>query len=472
MYPSEDAGLVGDTGETRLVVTTQKLQKVLQQREFHLAELIDEVVYAEECKDEAIRGNATVQQSANELEGALQQLIHFHVFLTEEVIMPTLLDAVKLRLGNNDGTTVSVLDSKTRHALQALAASPSLSRMTQQLVRKALAADAEALRDAVAAQPSAADTPGGNRTIEQAIVLSGTLWRKQRELLADLDEIKQRLEVILVTEREGQAEPHGSSPSPGRRGRSAEALMSINRHLRRSSPSGDAPLSTGGALVEAQEQLLLAQRERELLWERQQEREKSETVVSSLLADKRQLENELLYAQRRTLEEQNRNRDLKQRVQELQEVLERTTHETKKGLVNSEAEIQRISRGADVARASLESEVARLRTENQSLVESNERLMQNPSSGETQARHRAAKLEGIVSSLKTDLQIVESRLAVIQEQREAERQRILYQHDREKQRLRTERDECQQLIDKMAVELRLLSQEHQAMRGAASVERM
>ena len=59
--------------------------------------------------------------------------------------------------------------------------------------------------------------------------------------------------------------------------------------------------------------------------------------------------------------------------------------------------------------------------------------------------------------MKADLQIMEMRMSIVQDERDAERRRIMAAHEQERERLRRERDECQKLIDKMSRELQGLS---------------
>lgn len=446
--------------EGQLAVTAHKLQEQLKQREFHLAELIDEVVYADGRCEESLQGSLALQHGAAQLERAFQQLLRFHVVLSEDVILPSLLDTVQRRM---NGATL--LDDETRRTLRQISAAPhAVARPTQQLIDKVLATDAHAL------DSGAGDTvdgngepPGRNHKLEQAIVLGGQLCRHQRDLLGGLEKVHECLAAAVT----GDDSIDGIPWSPTRAA-STDAVMTINREMRRRSSPSRSP-ADGAAIAELRDQLADTRAERDRLLSQLQAQAKSDTVVASLLTDKRQLENELLYAQRRTLEEQGRGRDLRQRVLELEAAVDRLRRAGSQGLVTGEEELRRLSRGADVARASLEGEVERLRAENRALVDAGERLMLNSPSGEVSAKRKAAKLEGVVAALKTDLHIMENRLAVIQDQRGAERERIVAQFEAEKQRLRRERDECQSLIDQMADELNLLSRHDGAMRGATSI---
>jgi hypothetical protein len=84
------------------------------------------------------------------------------------------------------------------------------------------------------------------------------------------------------------------------------------------------------------------------------------------------------------------------------------------------------------------------------------------------SERKIGQLEATVAAMKADLQIMEMRMSIIQDEREAERRRILAAHEQERARLRRERDECQKIIDKMSRELQGLSRSNVGVPAIAS----
>lgn len=227
------------------------------------------------------------------------------------------------------------------------------------------------------------------------------------------------------------------------------------------------------------------------------------------------LKQELAYAQQRALEEQARSRELKKQVAQLEQIaatspiaapppaaaaaavvstskstscphcekvrleLKRKAADYNNARAAWKAEEQRLSSEVDalqrrVAEAEAKAAAAEAAQKKAAAAAEKEHSQHGPLSSSAPPRgattveaprypagpsseRKIGQLEATVAAMKADLQIMEMRMSIVQDERDAERRRIMAAHEQERERLRRERDECQKIIDKMSRELQGLS---------------
>ncbi|CAD2216558.1 hypothetical protein ADEAN_000402000 [Angomonas deanei] len=402
------------------------LEDQLLRREFHLAELIDEIVFAENERKSALERCEHATGRLGQVERLLRYLLQFQLTLVGEIIVPSLLES--------DVEENTLSHPRVRQSLRDLEHDTFLSSETRTLIGKVLSQSLK--RES---SNSVEDAP-----VSRAVRLASQLLRHQKDLLDDLDRLSY------------QALPHELSTGEVR------------------SPSRPA--------LEIQEQLYAIEKERNALRAQLHSVGENEKIIESLLSDKKQLERELVFAQEQTLNYQDKNRKLNQRVLELEDEVHRVkvkyrTVASPKELTSADAksvslvqslrnELQQITHEAQLTKSRLESEVYRLDVENAALRGRQEnaiRAAENP---------QINQLEAVVATLRTELQIMEGRVATIRNQRDVERRRILNLSETERQRLLRDREECRLLLSKMTNELNALEIENANSRGALSLRKM
>lgn len=557
------------------------LQDLLHKREYHLAELIDEVVFAEQERFKAVQEAHSVRELATHLEHAFDQLLQYHITMQKEVLLPTLVASVDVdgvnsrraslarsRSGDeagydvNGGADQADFPTPSNDFLNDLLAEPQLSRETKQLLQAVMqqrrsrkSATSAAARPfppsmSLATSPvEAADVV--QHTTRRAIVLSDSLLRNQETLTRLLRSIQDQAETMLDRWSHGEANTHhkiselpsarpaATAPAdpdvvqtPSQRGATTSKpslpdaspvapfrLENLHQHSERAREIEEALRR-----VEAERDALQWQlRERESAPPVESKKEVAEAAASARLAaeteawgrERVHLKQELAYAQQRALEEQAKCRDLKKQVAQLEQIAATSPIAAPPPPAQStpcrhcekaRAELKRKAADYHAAKAAWRAEEQRLRAEVAGLkqelseaeaktasavaaasataaaaaLQKERRLVaaqaaptaSAPAIGAGAATSSAAtprypagpsserkigQLEATVAAMKADLQIMEMRMSIVQDEREAERRRILAVHEQERERLRRERDECQKIIDKMSRELQGLA---------------
>ncbi|KPI90746.1 hypothetical protein ABL78_0182 [Leptomonas seymouri] len=542
------------------------LQDLLHKREYHLAELIDEVVVAEQERFKAVEEAHSVRELATHLESAFNKLLEYHITMHKEVLLPALVASVKVDGASTQRTSASrqlngEMNGKENHDdgngadkatpsndfLNDLLTEPQLSRETKRLLQAVMQqrrdrgaltptrqeaaplASSSALYDKYGDGPS--DDAGGvvQRATRRAIVLSDSLLQNQETLTRLLRNIQNQAEEMLDHwSKKGSLPDGNSTASP------AVTLGGVDPHIVRSpSPRSAAAASFrlenlhqhSDRARAIEEELRKVEEERDTLQKQLLKRQSVSDAKASNAAlpsekeawDKERvhLKQELAYAQQRALEEQSRCRKLKKQVAHLEQIAAASPipppsppvkAATCKHCQKVQAEMKKTAADYRAAEAAWEAEKDGLNREIWSLqcrVEAAEAgagmataqataagtegglapppPFSPPSTSSNGATAQAprypagpssereiGKLEAKVAAMKADLQIMETRMSIVQSEREAERQRILAAHEQERDRLRSERDQCQKIIDKMSRELKLLSRSNAQMPAITS----
>lgn len=517
------------------------LQDLLHKREYHLAELIDEVVFAEQERFKAVQEAHNVRELATHLENAFDKLLQYHITMHKEVLLPTLAASVEGEgkpsrrpstparadgvcndgnFGDENGAFTGAA-SPSNDFLNDLLTDPQLSRETKQLLHAVVEQRGglgETGRNELSRPPppsrGAADSSSdvALHATHRAIVLSDSLLKNQETLTRLLRSIQDQAEAML---RHGTASTTASSsraPTPAVTARADPNMVhtpsqrsAAASKQRTSDVSPVAPFRLENLYQhsdrarEIEAALRNVEAERDTLQRQLRDREHAATAAATATSSEKEawgkervhLKQELAYAQQRALEEQARCRELKKQVTQLEQVAAaspisaapaRTTPCSRCEKARSELK----AKAADyhAAKAAWQEEEHRLRREIEALqkdvreaaVKAERNLLTAPAPTATtvvtttttdespryhsagpSSERKIGQLEATVASMKADLQIMEMRMAIVQDEREAERRRLLSAHAQERERLRRERDECQAIIDKMSRELQGLS---------------
>lgn len=389
----------------------------IKKREFHLTELIDEVIYIEGQKERAVRRHSALQSYVNQLDVAFKSLLQYHLLLSQEIILPCQLESA-ITLAGRLGVAC-VTDTATRQVLSDLVSSPHLSAGARSL--------AQSFLNLPQGSQAVCHRTTTLRLLEEAVLISTLLIRHQQGLLDGLALVKEKVDMMIPSE---------VSPS------SSRELVPAVAH---------------NSYSTLQEQLQQMREERDALREQLRNREaSSDREVEWLLSEKKQLESNLLDAQRCILEKEARNRSLQEQIHVIEKWSEAAA---------STGGVQR----------ALEERIAHLEHENHTLRMAvaqktpSELAAASPSITAEAVQQQVSYLKRVIASLTTDLHVMESRLAVIQDQREEERQRIIAQNERVSLRLRLERKECEVLIGKLTTELEILTASSETTRRKTSV---
>lgn len=479
------------------------LQYLLRKREYHLAELINEVVFAEQERYKAVQEAHSLRELATGLEDVINKLLEYHITIHREVLLPVLKDSA-----DNSGDTRSVGASpaenptavgSSKDLLEDLLGEPRLPSETKRLLQTALQQKWRGERlssggiglhgNSSPWRPPADTEASAQQATHRAVALSASLLQNQEKLAQLLHSIQTQAKNLLH-----HWDCLGGTGAPDR-------CLSIGEPtVRQQKPTSDvAPFrlenlhqhSDRARAIE--EALRSVERERDALQVQLRERDAAAAATSapapvvqpaeSWMEERAQLQKELAYAQQRVLQEQAQNQRLKRQVSQLEKVAsaspiapsaagpftcthcEKTRADMNKQLADYhaaktawKAEEQRLKE--DIASLRLQAKEAAKDTSLPSAFPSVGALVGTPQRGPSwpASERKIGQLETKVAAMKADLQIMEMRLAIAQDERDAERRRILAAHERERQHLRDERDECQRIIDKMSRELQGFSQ--------------
>ncbi|EAN80768.1 hypothetical protein, conserved, partial [Trypanosoma cruzi] len=172
----------------------EKLDKDLKKRELHLAELIDEVVYAEDRKDKAVRRAESARYLVNQLEGMVQNLLGYLKLIEGDILLPAFLELscvmpqepLKSREVIAQTLEKIVEDSLSSRTKKLIAAVREIPSETKNLATR------EVFMRTVAKE---------SVSVEDAIVLSGLLLERKEELTAFMDDLRDRVQYILQGNR-------------------------------------------------------------------------------------------------------------------------------------------------------------------------------------------------------------------------------------------------------------------------------
>ncbi|CAG9582818.1 conserved hypothetical protein [Leishmania major strain Friedlin] len=480
------------------------LQYLLRKREYHLAELINEVVFAEQERYKAVQEAHGLRELATGLEDVVNKLLEYHITIHREVLLPVLKDSA-----GNSGDARSVGASpaenctgvgSSKDLLEDLLGKPRLPSETKSLLQTALEQKRRGERLSSGGiglhgnsspwrLPADAEAPVHQAT-HRAIALSASLLQNQERLAQLLHSIQTQAKNLLhhwdgVGGTEAQDGCPSSEPTVRQQGPAGNVapfrLENLHQHSSRARAIEEALRS-----VERERDALQMQlREGDAAAAAAAVRSAPAPVVQpdeSWMEERAQLQKELAYAQQRVLQEQSQNQMLKRQVSQLEKVAlaspiapsaagsstcthcEQTRADMKKQL--SDYHAAKAAWKADEQR--LKEDIASLRLQAKESVKDASLLSASPSVGALAgtpqrdpswpaSERKIGQLEAKVAAMKADLQIMEMRLAIVQDERDAEQRRILAAHERERQRLCDERDECQRIIDKMSRELQGLS---------------
>ncbi|CAJ1012386.1 hypothetical protein Q4I28_007699 [Leishmania naiffi] len=492
------------------------LRVLLQKREYHLAELINEVVYAEQERYKAVQEASSLRELVSRLEDIINKLLEYHMTIHKEVLLPALIDSAgksgdahSVRAPAAEGFTVV---GSSKDVLDDLLGEPRLSSETKNLVQGVLqqkrkgerlsSSDAElhgnsssllaALSNAAPSRQPADAEASVDHARRRAIVLSSSLLQNQEELVQLLRSIRiqtedlrhhwDRLRGVEVQDRQ---QPLRESTVRQQKPISDVApfrLENLRQHSNRTHTLEEALRS-----VEKERDALRVQlRERNAAAAAALEANTPPKVVQpdeSWHEEMAQLKKELAYAQQRVLQEQARNQGLKKQVSQLEKVAAASPitssatspttcvhcEKTRADMHNQSSDFQAAKTTWKEEERRLKKEIASLRLQVKEPVNKTSLPLPSPPVGAltdapqcyasgTTSERKIGHLEATVASTKADLQIMEMRMAVMQSEWDSERRRILAAHEQERRRLCDERDECQRIIDKMSLELQALSQ--------------
>ncbi|KAG5492346.1 hypothetical protein GH5_01264 [Leishmania sp. Ghana 2012 LV757] len=497
-------------------VDVAHLQHLLHKREYHLAELINEVVFAEQERYKAVQEAHGLRELTTRLEGVVNKLLEYNITIHREVLLPVLIDSVR---SNDDARSVGaspVEDStavgSSKDCIDDLLLEPCLSSETKRLLQAVVKQRRKAERQSSGhtrlhvnvSSPSAAPSGSAARippvdaeasvtpATRRAIVLSDSLLQSQESLAQLLHTIQAQARDLLRhwnelggNELQDRQQPLRESTVRRQKSTSEVAPFRLENLHQRSCRVRE--IEEALRSVEGERDALQAQlRERDATADAAAVAASAQTPAAqpdeSWLKEKAQLEKELAYAQQRVLQEQARSQELKKQVSQLEKIAAASPITPFEAISSSwtncekmQEEIKNITADYHAAKTAWKAEEQRLQKEIASLrLQAKEPVndaslpsASPPVSGSvgappycapgTETERKVGRLEALVAALKADLQIMETRMSIAQNEWCDERRRILTAHERERQRLLDEKSECQTLIDKMSRELQSLS---------------
>ncbi|KEG07834.1 hypothetical protein DQ04_08701020, partial [Trypanosoma grayi] len=273
----------------------ERLDNDLKKREMHLAELIDEVVYAEDNKDKAVRRAEAARYLVNQLENVVQDLLGYLKVLEGNVLLPAFLDLASV-VPQDPVVNREVIDE----TLQKIS-EDSLTSRTKKLI-SAVRELPSKTKNRAAREAFMRNVAEESVNVEDTIVLSGLLLEKKDELTALLDDLRDRVRAML--------QGNHSELVAGVRSRSVSAGGNI-------SPDYD----------ELREQLRRVTNERDDLQRLASKSENSASIIRVLQEDRKEMEEQLSKAHQQLLKEELKSRRLREQVETLEQSVEQQKHE-------------------------------------------------------------------------------------------------------------------------------------------------
>ncbi|KAG5492879.1 hypothetical protein JKF63_01459 [Porcisia hertigi] len=477
------------------------LQDVLHKREYHLAELINEVVYAEEERYKALQEANSLRELSTRLEDVVNKLLEYNIIIHKEVILPVLIDtngaSGLTRSAGASSEENSTTARSLTNVLDGLLDEPHLSSETKRLLRGVLQKQQKndlrlggssgphsnsltpsaALLHSAPHEPPALEEASVHKATRQAILLTSSLLQNQETLAQLLHGIQTQAKDLLhrsnvLGTMEVQDRPQTVSESDAQQQKRTRTIAPFRLEKQRNAEFGrDAPRgplcerdpAAGGAAA-AVSPAAAAQADESWLQEREQ------------------LKRELAYTQQRVLQEQALSRELKRQVSQLEVgAAAPTVPSAASSSTCPHCEKMRLEMAKNLSyyqatktawkteKQHLRNDIASLRLQVKETANDASPSAEPPSAGaltsgpqcytkEAASNRKIGQLEATVSALKADLHIMEMRMSIMLDERDAERRRILAAHEQERQRLRDEKDKCQRIINSMSRELQGLSQ--------------
>ncbi|KAF5221046.1 hypothetical protein ECC02_005912 [Trypanosoma cruzi] len=479
----------------------EKLDKDLKKRELHLAELIDEVVYAEDGKDKAVRRAESARYLVNQLEGMVQNLLGYLKVIEGDILLPAFLELscvmpqepLKSREVIAQTLEKIVEDSLSSRTKKLIAAVREIPSETKNLATR------EVFMRTVAKE---------SVSVEDAIVLSGLLLERKEELTAFMDDLRDRVQYILQGNR-SESPGEGMNRSVGTIKNACFDHEELQEKLRRVENERDAlrqqilsrgenTLRMNPAFQEETEALGKQFLDSRYLLSKAQSNSQAmgvrvealEREIEEMCREKKMLQNEVQFLKRDQI---SRSRFYAE---------ERRVEEGSKQL---RAELDRIISEHAVIIAATESKMADLRAQNTILLTEKQEYKQHmddknhqianlqrtndllrrelfelqqkilsssPSSIKNEHSESVQGLESTVAGLTAELNALERRLADVSARNQEERKQIVAQYEEERSRYKAERQECDALVERMANELEKLAMENRSLRAAATLQQL
>ncbi|TPP47876.1 hypothetical protein CGC20_14450 [Leishmania donovani] len=405
------------------------LQYLLRKREYHLAELINEVVFAEQERYKAVQEAHGLRELATGLEDVINKLLEYHIALHREVLLPVLKDSAG---SSGDARSVgaspeenSTAVGSSKDLLEDLLGKPRLPSETKRLLQTALQQKQRGERlsgggiglhgNSSLWRPHADAEAPVHPATHRAIALSASLLQNQERLAQLLHSIQTQAKNLLHHwDGLGGTEaldgcPSISEPTVRQQGPTSNVapfrLENLHQHSNRARAIEEALRSPDDSWME----------------------------------ERAQLQKELAYAQERVLQEQARNQRLKRQVSQLEKVAsaspiapsaagpstcthcEKTRADMKKQL--SDYHAAKAAWKAEEQR--LKEDIASLRLQAKESVKDASLPSASPPVGALAgspqrdpswpaSERKIGQLEAKVAAMKADLQIMEMRLAILQ----------------------------------------------------------
>lgn len=484
----------------------------LQRAKVHLAQVIDEVVFAEGETSKAQEQLRKAEASIAMMSDVLENILGYAAKLEQSIVLPALGDldvalAARVDLASARATAV-VAAERLAAAQSQIACNPRLARIVGNMKdsHHALSAVAAAQREAMLTAPSA----GMSINLEEAFVLCDSLLSS-----------KQQLSVLLAD--------------------SVSRLLQSRAALDMGSPN---PVPERGAYTAKMEELeksrtLVAQvtRERDVLLQRVREQLPLESLQQQHLAEKQALQQRIAALEDLQQQTMSDRANVAQRLDTLHRALEQSGVE--KQLLSQELNtLRRVTGSAPPLRSSstaatqqqigstsgaadremahalrlemdalirdhssvvtqLEGRISQLRSElhnakaaaaqqgasaallgqlqrnNDSLRQELNQLQQQVAStggrgsaanDSLASANRVAQFEKTIQSLHEELAAVDRRVNAAEQQHSTEKARMMSMFDEERRRYQEEREECDALVLKMTNELEFLIRENTALK--------
>lgn len=434
-----------------------KLQEQLKQREYHLAELVDEIVFAERERAKAVEEVECVRELATHLERSFQKFLQFHITMSHDILYPLLAqwpNPTSCMAPN--AADISRQKQEVTQALKELQSESQISKETKKLMGAVLQSTSTV---APSLNRGAATDLAVDESARRVVVLSDSLLENQMTLSNLLRDLRNQAEGLLHRWacKQGEMDFPRVEGQQSRAGGRATSPFTVSHPQQSRSSATTASFrlenisQRNGRTLEMQEDLAKVEKERDMLQAQLQEQGLQRDVVKALQDEKTQLQDQLLYMQRRSLQEQALCRKLKERISQLEE---QPVIKSPEGAPCFQCESVKAEQ--ELMKHRMQNEIEALKTDKKTLESVNAAMTASalkPCSSPSGQEHKIGKLEGTIASLEAELKIMEMRLSMLQSDRDGERDRILALHEQEKERLRRERNEFREIVSKMSKEV-------------------
>jgi uncharacterized protein YdcH (DUF465 family) len=477
-----------------------RLERQLKEREYHLAELIDEVVYSEKVATEASQKADKVSAERHQLLKALEDVLLYTSRMEQDVLLPAFsdLDSVlrrrdKMAAARRDGlASVSLLPSQSaqfRRLFDTLQ-HPSSS------VAEALTKRQDAISLALQKNAAVATDP------EDAFVLAEQLIASRGRLTSLLADAQRHAGVAEGTSAFAGAATSSDVDALRSDLADVKSLLSQARAerdelARRIQETHDSPAAFKD--LQAQwhaERVALQQRVRQL--EQSVDEQRRATTAAEAQREGTEAELEQARQERVLLNDELRRVRAGGTVIQSSSSGHHLSSSDRSGEHALRMELDRVVREHSAYVTQLHGEIASLRSEaqhaqrdrayddaqtvqleqlrrnNEALRRDVSRLQQQVASSSRrgtgdgddalalEAKVRA--FETTIGALNEELSAVDRRIADVQQQQEDEKRRLVAAFDAERRQYQLEREECDALVLKMTSELEYLVRENAAWR--------